>query len=441
MKKTSLISIILVILMSFALSACQDNNNDVLTASGHLSAIQVSVSPEVNGRVEEIFVREGETVESGDVLFRIDDEILWGQYEQAQAAVETAEATLLAAQAQLEFAQTQLDLATQSARMQEKEKMSVTGIDNESLREDFVPEWYFEKTERIAAAQYELDLAYQGLINERASLKNELDNVSNQDFVEIEEELNNAQAGYLIAKQVYDQVLLTDDDALIDVADVQLGIAEAELDTAQLKYDRVINTNAADAVIDARARLAVSQERYNLAFDALSVLLTGEESLEVALAWSGVKQAEASVSQAEANVEQTHAALKLVELQLDRTMVKAPISGTIMSVNVEAGEVAAAGGVLMTVAKIDPLSLTVYVPADRYGQISLGEMVQIRVDSFPSDEFFGYVEKIANEAVYTPRNVQTADSRSSTVYAVKIHVPNQQLLLKPGMPADVTFIP
>jgi len=49
------------------------------------------------------------------------------------------------------------------------------------------------------------------------------------------------------------------------------------------------------------------------------------------------------------------------------------------------------------------------------------------------------VVHIADEAEFTPRNVQTVEGRRATVYAVKLDVPNPESKLKPGMPADVTF--
>jgi HlyD family secretion protein len=61
------------------------------------------------------------------------------------------------------------------------------------------------------------------------------------------------------------------------------------------------------------------------------------------------------------------------------------------------------------------------------------------VDSFPTVTFTAEVTHIADQAEFTPRNVQTAEGRSSTVYAIKLTVTDPQGKLKPGMPADVTF--
>jgi HlyD family secretion protein len=88
---------------------------------------------------------------------------------------------------------------------------------------------------------------------------------------------------------------------------------------------------------------------------------------------------------------------------------------------------------------LDDMTLTVYVPEDRYGEISLGQKAQVSVDSFPGESFEAVVVHIAEEAEFTPRNVQTAEGRSSTFYAIKLQLDDPAGNLKPGMPADVVF--
>ena len=93
----------------------------------------------------------------------------------------------------------------------------------------------------------------------------------------------------------------------------------------------------------------------------------------------------------------------------------------------------------MTVGDTGNLYLTVYIPEDRYGQINLGQPVAVKVDSFPDESFTAKVTRIAEQAEFTPRNVQTAEGRATTVFAVKLAVDNAGGRLKPGMPADVYF--
>ena len=88
---------------------------------------------------------------------------------------------------------------------------------------------------------------------------------------------------------------------------------------------------------------------------------------------------------------------------------------------------------------MDKLTITVYIPEDRYGQINIGDMAIVKVDSFPGETFDAVVVRIADQAEYTPRNVQTEEDRRTTVFAIELSVDDPQGKLKPGMPADVNF--
>ena len=68
-----------------------------------------------------------------------------------------------------------------------------------------------------------------------------------------------------------------------------------------------------------------------------------------------------------------------------------------------------------------------------------GQTVQGRVDTYPNRDFEGTVLRMANEAEFTPTNVQTKEDRTRLVYAVVISLENPELALKPGMIADVDF--
>ena len=117
--------------------------------------------------------------------------------------------------------------------------------------------------------------------------------------------------------------------------------------------------------------------------------------------------------------------------------ITAPIDGVVLQRLVEPDELVAPGSTVLVVAPLDALNLKIYVPEDRYGQISLGQTYPVSVDSFPGETFYGRVSLIADQAQFTPRNVQTTDSRQTTVYAVKLDLEPTGGRLKPGMPADV----
>ena len=119
--------------------------------------------------------------------------------------------------------------------------------------------------------------------------------------------------------------------------------------------------------------------------------------------------------------------------------ITSPIDGVVLEVLVEPGEVANPGATLAVVSDLDKLTLTVYVPEDRYGQIILGQDYPVTVDSFPDETFNGRVAYISDQAEFTPRNVQTTDSRKATVFAIKLELDPSSGRLKSGMPADVNF--
>jgi HlyD family secretion protein len=93
----------------------------------------------------------------------------------------------------------------------------------------------------------------------------------------------------------------------------------------------------------------------------------------------------------------------------------------------------------MVLGDLSNLTIVVYVPETLYGQLNLGQSATISVDSFPGLTFTAAVSQIASQAEYTPRNVQSVEGRSATVYAITLRVNDPEGKLKPGMPADVQF--
>ncbi len=215
--------------------------------------------------------------------------------------------------------------------------------------------------------------------------------------------------------------------------------ASKELTDAQAAYNQLLSTQAAQEVLKARAALAVAQERTQVAQERLSGLQTGEASPEVAAAAAGLEQAKNAAQSAQDGVGQAQANVGLLEAQMGKLEVKAPLEGVVLTRNIEPGEYVAPGAAALTVGELSELTITVYVPEDRYGQIHLGQGASVSVDSFAGQAFGGQVSYIADQAEFTPRNVQTVEGRSSTVYAVKLRVADPGGKLKPGMPADVTF--
>ncbi|HRJ76816.1 MAG TPA: efflux RND transporter periplasmic adaptor subunit, partial [Anaerolineales bacterium] len=205
-----------------------------------------------------------------------------------------------------------------------------------------------------------------------------------------------------------------------------------ELEDAQEAYNDLLDTDAADDIEYARGQVLVAQQRYDAAYARLLTLQTGDQS-------PAVISAAQTLNQAKITVEQAEASLSLIEAQMSKLNIVAPIDGVILTRNVEPGEFIQTGGTALTMADLNQITITVYVPENLYGQINLGQTATVRVDSFPDETFNATVIWISNQAEFTPRNVQTVEGRSATFYAIKLSVENVDSKLKIGMPADVIF--
>jgi HlyD family secretion protein len=428
MKKQMSYLISLLVVSSMLLGACAGTAGAAsdLSASGTIASREVRIAPQVGGQVVSINVEEGQQVKTGDELFRLDDSLLKAQQQQAQAAVQLAEAAVATAKAQY-------DVALNAARLQDQQAR-ISAWNVAQLDQFELPVWYFGKEEKIDSAASEVEAAQSNLDKEKANLEKVLSDLSSQDFLEAEKRVADAQTAFLIADQVLTQAQAAQDkEYMEDYAQSLFDAAESELKSAQTDYDRLLTTKAAEDVLEARARLKVAQERYDRALDYHNSLLTGDQSMQLKAAEAGVQQAEAALAQAQA-------ALTAIDVQLKKTIVTAPVDGVVLTRGIEVGETLAPGGVVITIGQLQEVELVVYIPETVYGNVILGDQVSIAVDSFPGETFTGSVTYISDKAEFTPRNVQTVEGRQATVYAVKIVVPNADLKLKPGMPADVTFI-
>ena len=115
-----------------------------------------------------------------------------------------------------------------------------------------------------------------------------------------------------------------------------------------------------------------------------------------------------------------------------------PVSGTVLVKYAEAGELATAGKPLMKVADLDNIYLRAYFTSDQLSKIKLGDKVTVVAD-FGGDERYDYEGRIAwisSESEFTPKTIQTRDSRANLVYAVKIAVKNDGRL-KIGLAGEV----
>lgn len=163
-----------------------------------------------------------------------------------------------------------------------------------------------------------------------------------------------------------------------------------------------------------------------------------EKQLDEVETQEAVLKAQQKVVQAQ--VVQAEAALELAETQLSYTRISAPEGGTVLRRDVELGETVLPGSALLTLADLSTMEVKVYIPGPMLGKIGLGQRVELVTDSYPNRRFRGSVATIADQAEFTPKNVQTRDERVRLVYRVKVRVPNPNGILKTGMPVDAWFV-
>jgi HlyD family secretion protein len=339
----------------------------------------------------------------------------------------------------LESTQLQYDLVLSNALAQEKATRTAIWDDSKPSQFD-QPVWYFSKEERIKAAQAEVDAKKAALEKAMSDLEDVSQRAGSADFLQVEANLIQMRLAFQNAQDVFDSTSgASDGQDLRDAAQVILDEAEIDLEDAQKDYNDALTTEGAVDVIEARADAVIAQEAYDLAVDNKRALQTGADSPQVQSAAKTVEQAQAALEQAKTGVAAAQSRLNTIETQLRKITIHAPMDGVILTRNVEPGEFVQPGAAAMTMANLNEMTITVYVPNDQYGKISLGQEALVTVDSFAGETFDAVVIHIADQAEFTPRNVQTVEGRSSTVYAIKLKVTDIEGKLKIGMPADVTF--
>jgi len=229
-------------------------------------------------------------------------------------------------------------------------------------------------------------------------------------------------------KELLDQAQ-ADYDAAVRRMEYETAVhqAQAALDRAMQALAELQDGPDPDQVAELEARIAAAR------------VAPQQAQAAVAQAEVGVVQAQARLDQARSQQAQAQAELDLMDVQIKKLTVYAPVDGVVVTRSIEPGEVVQAGSVALSLGQLDRMTITVYLPEDRYGAIRLGMKARVAVDSFPGKVFAAQVERIADQAEYTPRNVQTEDGRRTTVFAIELSVENPAGQLKPGMPADVTF--
>jgi multidrug resistance efflux pump len=491
-----LIVFLVFVTMMAGCDTIMSSEGEELKGSGVVEAVEVVLALETGGQVADVFVDEGNRVASEDVLVTLEDDLIKTQYDQAVAALDQAQANydLFAAQplteqrlvaiatAQLELLSAQQDLQDLIDNADLTQALALQAVEDardtlDAVNENFAKE---KSTELLAIAaaeeavrQAKHSLYYFTLPRSQANLDT-FEGI--QIMSEALDQAREAYEPYKYGNIDYDQVdclSATGSSRFMDICREQtardelrddLDDAEGDLRTAVRRLALEVNLANAEADLEKAIRdyeasgdgpsvadIALLEARLAAAERSYKAVKDGSDPDDIALAEARVQTGEANLSlaqtdtsqeqldAAQAQVNAAHAALDIVQAQYDKLVLTSPIDGIVLYRSVEPGEVVLPGSPAITLGQLDKLTITVYIPEDRYGQIDIGDKAIVKVDSFPGETFDAVVVRIANQAEYTPRNVQTVEDRRTTVFAIDLSVDDPQGKLKPGMPADVTF--
>jgi len=353
--------------------------------SGNIELTQVDIAFKTAGRLIERRVDEGDRVKQGQLLARIDRDILESQRNRDAASLQSVE-TLLTQQrtaiayqresiqrdaelrrAELQQAQAQLDKLLAGSRPQEIQYARAQVEDAKSLSEQARADW------------------------DRAQALFKNDDISRSQFDQFRARHESAAA-----------VLKRFDENLALVVE---GPRKEDIEAARAQVSR------------AQAALRVNEAQQ---ID----LQRREQELETR----------------KADIERARAQMKMTDFQLADTSVYSPVSGVVLSKSADVGEILAAGTTVVSLGDPGHPWLRGYIPERDLGRVKLGQKARITTDSYPGKEYWGKVTFINSEAEFTPKQIQTPEERVKLVYRIKIEVDNPNQELKSNMPVDAQIM-
>jgi HlyD family secretion protein len=377
-----------------------------LRTSGTLESRAVAIVAEVGGQLDTFEVREGDVVSQGALLAQIDPSLQDAQIARAQAAVNTAQAQLAQAKAGARAEQIQLAQATLDKNSTARDGAQLAVNDMQAIRgtPQDIDAQLVQARGQLRAAESMIPLAETQLRSAKVIFER-FQNVNNN-----EARVQTAMAAAQVRAA----------EAGLKAASLTRDGAQATLDLLLQLRDNPLALNA--QVHAAQARLDQAQAAVNIAQAGLDGLKAGPTAEQIAIA--------------DAQVQQALAALDQLRTQRAKMSLRAPAAGIVTAVSVRRGENVQPGAKLMSIANLDEMRFTLYVPETQIGHIKIGQKVQLKVDGLPNRPYEGQIYFISPQAEFTPTTVQTADERAKTVFMVKARLANGDHTLKPGMYAE-----
>lgn len=412
-----------------------------IDATGTIKPLNiVEISSKASGKILKLNVDAGDYVEKDDVIAIIEDTYV-------QISLEQAEADLRAAEARLQQSEIDIQLQTEQSEIQirqSKEALAEAKKKLEQLEEQIRLEKIANKRGvkdaenglKIANLRYKLltsetvreenkKRAEATVTQEKVNL--DLAKTEHERNVQLFEEqlisqasLDTSQAQYSSAEARYksaqEQLKLVEKPA----SEVELELAQADIKKAEFALEVANERIEAEASRDMDIEL--QQQRISQAEDSLKLAQTNQKQID---------RKKRDLESAKASLKRSQGQRDLRQIEFEDTIIKAPISGTILEKKVEEGQVitsrlssiaSSEGQTLVTMADLNTVYVVTEVDETDIGKVQIGQPVTITVEAYPDMPFEGQVLKIAPmgqviqnittfEVTSELKNVGAADSR------------------------------
>lgn len=208
-----------------------------------------------------------------------------------------------------------------------------------------------------------------------------------------------------------------------------------QLEENNLANDQKLYQNGAISKQD----LDTQQNKYNTLKAQYEAAQANVNAAQASLDQAQAGYTQPTIQAQKAAVDMAAQSVETAELNLSKFTITSPIDGQVLYKQVELGQVVNTGSTLISLLDSNDLWIKIYVPEAKLNKVKVGGTASISVDSYPNKTFKGQIQYISTQAEFTPKDVQTKEERTTTVYAVKISITQGRDQLKAGMPADVTL--
>ena len=271
-----------------------------------------------------------------------------------------------------------------------------------------------------------------------------------------QEEIEQADAAAKQAQAELDQLVSGPRQQVVDQAAADWLAAKAQVENARKFLKRMEDLSQRELIAkqeydDAQVKAGESEHRMKSARERYDLLLAGTRQEEIERARQRVAETHAKlrhlrggyrkeeIAQAKSEMEAARARVDLIRAQLYETVIKAPVDALVESLDLERGDLVAAGKPVVTLLRTGSLWVRAYLPEARLGLARPGLKVTVRVDSFPDRDFTGVIRRIHRQGEITPRNPQSREERLLQVFQTEVVIDDPDHELRPGMNADVAI--